>query len=79
MMRLLASAAAAGYLAMFGTPGAIARGEGEPVLQAVSDGPLFFARLPVGEYRVEVAYEGVAKQSSTSVPASGQRVLDFRW
>jgi hypothetical protein len=52
---------------------------GATVLTAASEGPLFFAKLPAGSYSVEATYQGVAKKSSVSVAATGQRVLDFRW
>jgi hypothetical protein len=52
---------------------------GGTVLDATSDGPLFFAKLPAGSYSVEATYQGVVKKSAVSVAATGQRVLDFRW
>jgi len=52
---------------------------GSTVVNATSNGPLFFAKLPAGDYRVEATYAGIAKNSSVKVPGSGQGVLDFRW
>jgi len=52
---------------------------GKTVLEATSNGPLFFAKLPPGNYTVVATYQGVAKQSAVSVATTGQRVLDFRW
>jgi hypothetical protein len=52
---------------------------GSTVLDATSNGPLFFAKLPAGDYRVEATYAGIAKNSSATAPGSGQSVLDFRW
>ena len=54
-------------------------GTGSKVVDATSNGPWFFAKLPAGTYSVEAAYGGVAKQSDASVPATGQRSVDFRW
>jgi hypothetical protein len=52
---------------------------GSTVVDATSNGPLFFAKLPAGDYKVEATYLGIAKNSSATVPGSGQSVLDFRW
>jgi hypothetical protein len=54
-------------------------GGGATVLEATSNGPLFFAKLPAGNYTVVATFQGVAKQSAVSVAATGQSVLDFRW
>jgi hypothetical protein len=52
---------------------------GSTVVDATSNGPLFFAKLPAGDYRIEATYTGIVKNSSATVPGSGQSVLDFRW
>jgi Ni2+-binding GTPase involved in maturation of urease and hydrogenase len=52
---------------------------GATVLDATSGGPLFFAKLPAGNYTVEATFQGIAKRSPISVTATGQQVLDFRW
>jgi hypothetical protein len=52
---------------------------GSTVVDATSNGPLFFAKLPAGDYRIEATYAGIAKNSSATVPGNGQSVLDFRW
>lgn len=52
---------------------------GATLLTAKSDGPLFFALLPPGDYEVVATYQDVAKQDSVAVGASGQREIPFRW
>jgi hypothetical protein len=52
---------------------------GAIILQATSDGPLFYAKLPPGNYLVEAIYESVARQSEVAVAATGQGVVDLRW
>jgi hypothetical protein len=39
----------------------------------------FVFAVSAGAYTVDATYRGVAKYSSKSVDATGQRVLDFRW
>jgi len=52
---------------------------GSTVIDAVSDGPLFYARLPEGRYRVVTENDGKA-QSRVVTLRSGQRVdLSFFW
>ena len=58
---------------------AVKNNNGTLALEAMSHGPLFFARLPPGNYAVEAIYGGIAKQGSASVPANGQNVVHIRW
>jgi hypothetical protein len=53
--------------------------EGSAVLAATAKGPLFFAKLPEGNYTVEATYREERKESSVSLAATKQRVIDFRW
>jgi len=52
---------------------------GATLLAAKSEGPLFFARLPPGDYEVAATYRGVAKQDGVALGAGGQQELHFRW
>jgi hypothetical protein len=56
---------------------------GGTILDARSDGPLFFAQLPAGDYRVEATPSGMPDrmpQSKTvQIGGSGQSRLDFYW
>jgi hypothetical protein len=53
------------------------------ILDARSDGPLFFAQLPAGDYRVEATPSGMPDRMPQSktvhVGSSGQSRLDFYW
>jgi hypothetical protein len=53
---------------------------GKKVLDAVADGPWFFADLPTGKYTVTVSLKGAEKQSAANV-VKGQRqtMLSFYW
>lgn len=52
--------------------------QGERVLEAESDGPWFFARLPAGRYRLTVTHEGMRQSRRVDVGTQGVR-LTFRW
>jgi hypothetical protein len=53
--------------------------KGNNVLEAVSDGPLFFAELPEGTYTVEATGEGKTLAQAVHVPAKGLARLFFAW
>lgn len=65
------------YLADVGVT--VTDGKGQPVIKAVSDGPVFLAKLPAGAYTVAATYEGVTVTRKLSVPASGLRTEYLRW
>jgi hypothetical protein len=52
---------------------------GQVVLEAVSEGPWFFAKLPSGTYTIRVEVMGKAQQQSSRVPAKGQAQVNFFW
>jgi hypothetical protein len=56
---------------------------GGTILDARSEGPLFFAQLPAGDYRVEATPSGMPDRMPQSktvhVGSSGQTRLDFYW
>lgn len=52
---------------------------GTTVLEAVSQGPWFFVKLPVGRYTVMATAIGKTYQQGASVRAAGQTQLNFYW
>jgi len=53
---------------------------GATVLEAVSEGPWFYAGLPAGTYRVQATRKGGAQRSqSVTVAAGEQKVLHLAW
>ena len=52
---------------------------GQTVLTTVSSGPLFFARLPAGQYRIDAEFNGKPLSKSVSVTPGGRRDLHFYW
>jgi len=52
---------------------------GKDILEAVSDGPLFFAELPKGTYTVEATAMGQTEEQIAHVPSKGQAQLYFAW
>jgi hypothetical protein len=52
---------------------------GKDILEAVSDGPLFFAELPKGIYTVEATAMGHTEEQIAHVPSKGQAQLYFAW
>lgn len=65
------------YLADVGVT--ITDGKGQTVIKAVSEGPIFLARLPAGAYTVAATYEGKTVTRKLSAPGSGLRTEYLRW
>jgi hypothetical protein len=57
----------------------ITTGGGHTLLDVVSDGPFFYARLPAGHYRVSADNAGKVQTRSVTVPANGAVSQDFYW
>jgi hypothetical protein len=53
--------------------------QGKDILKAVSDGPLFFTKLPAGKYTIEATAEGRTEEQVAQVPAKGQTRIYFAW
>lgn len=53
--------------------------QGKEILKAVSDGPLFFTKLPAGKYTIEATAEGRTEEQVVQVPAKGQTQAHFAW
>jgi len=60
-------------------PVSIADADGRQLLETVSRGPYFFARLPAGVYRITAEHEGEAQSRSINVPATGVAAAAFYW
>ena len=52
---------------------------GGRVLATLSEGPLFFATLPAGRYRIETDFGARTQVRTTTVGPSGRRDLWFYW
>ena len=52
---------------------------GKDILETVSDGPLFFAKLPQGTYTIEATAMGQTEEQIAHVPSKGQAQLHFAW
>lgn len=57
----------------------ISDARGAKVLETVSEGPWFLAKLPAGKYQFTATYESESSTRTTTIPATGQRELIFRW
>src|SRR3990167_7162022 len=57
----------------------ISDARGAKVLETVSEGPWFLAKLPPGKYQFTATYESESFTRATTIPATGQRELIFRW
>jgi hypothetical protein len=53
--------------------------KGQPVLEAVANGPFFYANLPPGTYTVAVNGPGQSFQQSVQVTGRKQARLNFYW
>lgn len=52
---------------------------GKKVLEAMSPGPLFFAKLPPGKYKVSAKFHEKSLTQSTNIKQRGARDLHFYW
>jgi len=52
---------------------------GKEVLEAAADGPLLFAKLPVGSYTVQATTMGQTLARNVSIPSKGQAQIYFTW
>jgi hypothetical protein len=57
----------------------IADTAGETLVNAVSDGPWFYAKLPAGSYKVTATFHGIAQSVAVKVPATGLKEQYLRW
>jgi hypothetical protein len=57
----------------------ITTGKGKPVLDAVSDGPWMYVKLPAGSYKISAEYDGKTVSRSASVSARKGASLNFMW
>ena len=53
--------------------------QGKEILKAVSEGPLFFTKLPAGKYTIDATAEGRTEEQVIQVPAKGQTQAYFAW
>jgi hypothetical protein len=53
--------------------------KGNTVLEALSDGPLFFAKLPAGSYSVQATAMGKTLKQTVQVPSKGHARVYFAW
>ena len=54
-------------------------GKGNDLVEAVSDGPLFFAKLPAGRYVVEATAMGKTITRAVNISANRQTHVFFAW
>ena len=52
---------------------------GKEVLEAAADGPLLFAKLPMGSYTVQATTMGQTLTRNVSIPPKGQAQIYFTW
>lgn len=57
----------------------ISDARGAKVLETVSEGPWFLAKLPPGKYQFNATYESESFTRAMTIPATGKRELIFRW
>ena len=51
----------------------------ERVLDATMEGPILLAMMPPGTYTVRATSDAQTQTKTVTIPAQGQRQLDFRW
>lgn len=53
--------------------------QGPVLLEAVSEGPWFYAKLPPGRYQVSATYQEKSQQKTISIGPRGSSDLRFYW
>ncbi len=53
--------------------------QGKTVLNAVSDGPWFYAKLPTGQYTITATTSGKSENQKVAINLAGQTVRYFYW
>lgn len=53
--------------------------KGKALVDTLADGPLFFAKLPPGRYRITVAEGGRTQSRNIDVPENGAALQSFYW
>ena len=53
--------------------------KGRKLLEHVTDGPFFMARLPAGQYSVAATYAGKTQTRKIEVAANRMRTEQLRW
>ena len=76
-LRLLFAARNGDYLANVAVT--LADAHGKVVLDTIADGPIFYARVPAGRYRVTVSNEGQSQSRDIDLSRSGAVRQDFYW
>lgn len=57
----------------------IANAKGKTLLDATSEGPWFYTRLPAGNYQVVATLNGKTVKRQVAVGSAKLRTVDFRW
>ncbi len=76
-LRLLFAARNGDYLANVAVT--LADAHGKVVLDTIADGPIFYARVPAGRYRVTVSNEGQSQSRDINLSRDGAVRQDFYW
>ena len=76
-LKIVAAATSGDYLADVQI--VIAGARNGPVLDATMEGPILLAKLAPGTYTVKATSDAQTQTKTVTIPAQGQRQLDFRW
>jgi len=76
-LKIVAAATSGDYLADVQI--VIAGARTGPVLDATMEGPILLAKLSPGTYTVKATSDAQTQTKTVTIPAQGQRQLDFRW
>jgi hypothetical protein len=53
--------------------------KGQPVVEAVAEGPFFYAQLPAGDYSVAATVNGKEQKQKVHVGSGGQQQVKLTW
>ena len=57
----------------------LADSKGNAVLDTISDGPIFYAHVPPGRYKLTVSNQGQSQSANVSISPTGATRQDFYW
>lgn len=76
-LKLILATKSGAYLSDVGV--VVSDDRGQRILDAKSEGPWFYARLPNGRYSIEASANGTVVRKVVSVGARQLSQVDFRW
>ena len=76
-LKLILATKSGAYLSDVGV--VVSDDRGQQIIEARSEGPWFYAKLPAGRYSIEASANGTVVSRAITIGQQSLRQLDFRW